>query len=808
MVKFLILMLMFITAHADKGLKGQNHLLPGENEYNLIIKFSPDYVRDVDQGKLYFSDTKNIPPRDNSFLLQHTYRQVISYSQEEKQKMRQGITLPPRGNNSFNAYAFRGMVYLEGAPQKSTEELLALAEKFEDLPFVEYAALEPVDPPPPPSVNSNSAANIPDFTGRQFYRKYNHGNDTIGINIDYAWGRGIEGQGVRIADIEWGFDYDHVDLTADNFIELVPTTDHQADDHGTAVAGVMVSHDNGFGVTGMVHDADVFYGISEITRDGRVGGIAEGLEVLRTGDIFLYEMQTGGQNGEYVPADYNQAVWDITQQATDAGIIVVAAAGNGGENLDDSFYNSYNARGDNGSIIVGAGTIRGRNRAGFSTYGSRVNVQGWGDGSVTTTGYGPLHNSGPHETYTHNFSGTSSATPIVASAVVAIQSFAKTKLDLVLSPREMRQLLIETGTTQGSGWGTGNTVPQPNVQAAIEKLEDDHDTNPTYTLNLVSENGSVITNPDGSSFEEGTEVELTAKPDFGYSFTGWSGDISGSDTPITIIMDSDKTVTANFEIGAVEGDNLSGYLGWYTYTDEHGSSIDTAGGFISDDSVVTLTFDMVAEDGENDIWPYGALASEIATPLVEPEFMFIEYRADQDFNLVLPMATVSQEGAYYRAPLPGTDGSWNQQIIQLASPPFTQPEWADETPFDKTIVESIEITPDFTGTAGELSIRVLMIDGYTVDQVPVQGEDTQSASGAIMLRSSTPEGIGISVPETGRYDVRAFTIDGRQIGSITEHLNAGTNTVSISGYEKISSNLILLQVSGEGFSRILRVNMQ
>jgi hypothetical protein len=45
---------------------------------------------------------------------------------------------------------------------------------------------------------------------------------------------------------------------------------------------------------------------------------------------------------------------------------------------------------------------------------------------------------------------------------------------------------------------------------------------------------------------EGTEVELTANPASGYAFSCWAGDISGSTNPITITMDSDKSLTANF----------------------------------------------------------------------------------------------------------------------------------------------------------------------------------------------------------------------------------------------------------------------
>ncbi|NLN71021.1 MAG: hypothetical protein GX142_09640 [Chloroflexi bacterium] len=39
---------------------------------------------------------------------------------------------------------------------------------------------------------------------------------------------------------------------------------------------------------------------------------------------------------------------------------------------------------------------------------------------------------------------------------------------------------------------------------------------------------------------------LTAIRDQGYTFANWSGDLTGSNNPATIVMDADKTVTAAF----------------------------------------------------------------------------------------------------------------------------------------------------------------------------------------------------------------------------------------------------------------------
>ncbi len=51
-----------------------------------------------------------------------------------------------------------------------------------------------------------------------------------------------------------------------------------------------------------------------------------------------------------------------------------------------------------------------------------------------------------------------------------------------------------------------------------------------------------------SGFENGTVVTLTAAAAAGSTFTGWTGDLSGSSTPQSLTMDSAKTVTATFTL--------------------------------------------------------------------------------------------------------------------------------------------------------------------------------------------------------------------------------------------------------------------
>ena len=77
-------------------------------------------------------------------------------------------------------------------------------------------------------------------------------------------------------------------------------------------------------------------------------------------------------------------------------------------------------------------------------------------------------------------------------------------------------------------------------------------------------NGTV----SGTGFYRNTaNAELKATPDPGYRFTGWTGDASGTDNPLTITMNADKTVGATFEkdLSDSESDGLTAYDELVTY---------------------------------------------------------------------------------------------------------------------------------------------------------------------------------------------------------------------------------------------------
>ena len=76
--------------------------------------------------------------------------------------------------------------------------------------------------------------------------------------------------------------------------------------------------------------------------------------------------------------------------------------------------------------------------------------------------------------------------------------------------------------------------PNGNTQAIIK-----------FELSVNSTEGGSV-NTSGGTYNQNSEVTITATPQPGYTFTGWSGNATGSSNPLTISMNGDKTITANF----------------------------------------------------------------------------------------------------------------------------------------------------------------------------------------------------------------------------------------------------------------------
>ncbi|MEN6579996.1 MAG: hypothetical protein ABFD05_05115 [Anaerolineaceae bacterium] len=68
-----------------------------------------------------------------------------------------------------------------------------------------------------------------------------------------------------------------------------------------------------------------------------------------------------------------------------------------------------------------------------------------------------------------------------------------------------------------------------------------------YTLTVnIEGGGTVIKDPDRSTFGYLEQVSLTASADTGWIFSGWSGDVESTDNQLTITMEANTSITANF----------------------------------------------------------------------------------------------------------------------------------------------------------------------------------------------------------------------------------------------------------------------
>lgn len=371
------------------------------------------------------------------------------------------------------------------------------------LPEVDTAYAAPA-PAPPPGYRSPLAASTVLLTGSYASRQGYLGPAPGGIEATYARTLpGGAGQGVTVIDLEYDWFFDHEDLGLPG-AALIGGERYSGfgDDHGTAVLGELFGRENGLGVTGGVPGATPrtvapFFNGSY----NPASAITLASASMASGDVLLIEQQTGGPTGTYVPLEWIPSVYDAIRLATQAGKIVVEAAGNGSQNLDAPELNGRFDRGryDSGAIIVGAGDPQ-HSILWFSDYGSRVDVQGWG-GEVTTTGYGDLSGATKADAYTGGFSGTSSASPIVTAAAASVVGYLKAQGKPAPAPADLRSLLARTGTPQ-----TGDLSrwigPLPNLRAAVAALGGVGDTwtsrAPEPTARLHQSAGT-IANPSGQS---------------------------------------------------------------------------------------------------------------------------------------------------------------------------------------------------------------------------------------------------------------------------------------------------------------------
>lgn len=410
---------------------------------------------------------------------------------EERVKMTMNPSIVKAQMEAYDPSTF---YFVRGA----TVDLAKLALDLRNESAIEAAFIVPPGEPPvcrkfglglpAPAPQELGATPTPDFTTRQNYL----GPAPAGVNARFAWTQpGGKGTGIQVIDLEWGWNFSHEDLLGNQggIVGGVGSSTTDLIDHGTSVLGVFRGDLNTFGITGIAPESNmsaIALPEEEAYQYSTATAISMAAKRLRPGNIILLEIHLPGPRCQfherddqlgYIAVEWWPHIFTAIAYATSLGVIVIEAAGNGAEDLDDPIYNTpaqgfpsswrnpFNpANAQCGAIVCGAGApppgthgrdLYGadRSRLDFSNYGSRIDAQGWGR-EVTTTcapDSADLYNGGPNACYTDGFSGTSSASPVIVGVTAAAQGMLLASGKPLLTPASVRDLLRETGSPQQDG---------------------------------------------------------------------------------------------------------------------------------------------------------------------------------------------------------------------------------------------------------------------------------------------------------------------------------------------------------------------
>jgi hypothetical protein len=328
-----------------------------------------------------------------------------------------------------------------------------------------------------------------------------------GVDALYAWRfPGGRGNGVRFVDIEGAWHLRHADLieAGITLIEGQPGMGSDVIDHGTAVLGIIAAGDDDQHVVGIAHEVVSARVVSVIDHQRMFNlprAILFAIRELRFGDVLLIEADAPSDKG-LVPVEIQRSVFELIRLATARGIVVIEPSGNGGVDLDNVECTEMGFRvrplnragrigfRDSGALVVGGCLSEDSHpRSSFSSYGSRVDCYAWAE-DVVTTWYSdvfiPFAWGGSLLTRKlldacagddilitkiHEFSGTSSASAIVAGVAICIQSLAQANLGFRFSPWQLRLLLSDPANgTKSKNPKVDRIGTMPDLRKIIQRV--------------------------------------------------------------------------------------------------------------------------------------------------------------------------------------------------------------------------------------------------------------------------------------------------------------------------------------------------
>src|SRR5699024_957135 len=219
--------------------------------------------------------------------------------------------------------------------------------------------------------------------------------------ISNAWDQGLKGKGIDIAILDTGI-APHEDLNIAGGYSAVRYTDSYYDDngHGTHVAGIVASKDNGIGTTGVASEANIYsVKVLNYTGTGELMDVIDGIDWSIKKDVDIINVSLGTTSGTNSPS-----LKAKIGEAREKGIIVVAAAGNTGD-TNIAYPAKYN------DVIAVGATNKYDRLSSFYSRGSELDIVAPGK-VIISTYLGDLY---------ANADGTSQAAPYVSGALALLK---------------------------------------------------------------------------------------------------------------------------------------------------------------------------------------------------------------------------------------------------------------------------------------------------------------------------------------------------------------------------------------------------
>jgi subtilisin len=351
-------------------------------------------------------------------------------------------------------------IVVEGSSQAAR----ALAAR----PFVRY-----VEPDPPDAVWTQQDTLV--------YGVFN-------IEAEVVWGGfpkatsvipGHGAAGVNVAVIDTGIDCSHPDLTLNcrygaSFVKgAKPVDDHG---HGTHVAGIIGAQANGFGVIGVAPEATLYaVKVLDSKGSGSFSAVASGIVWAARNGMHVINMSLGGMS-------FSQTLADAVKAASDAGVLVVSAAGNSGC-CNTVLYPAKLPE----SMAVAAVDANDQ-RASFSSTGPEVDVAAPGVAILSTVPTGSCKLCDPSGYRT--LSGTSMATPHVSGTGALLMSRGLTAAQAWTQIAGTPKDLGFPGFDLFYGWGRVDALAATTKVAYFPPIGD---TTPPTVAIVSPSDGSPIT---------------------------------------------------------------------------------------------------------------------------------------------------------------------------------------------------------------------------------------------------------------------------------------------------------------------------